>query len=221
MHEHVIEEAAGESPIINEIPRRVSQRVRRSAISKDYATYLTDVEHDEGMLVDPTTYMEARNGENFQSWKHAMEEEIKSMQINQVWLLVEKTNLMKPIGCKWVYKTKRNSKGKVERFKARFVAKGFNQRERVDCNKTFSPVSSKDSLHMISTLVAHFNLEFHQMDIKTVFLNGDLEEDIYMEQPLGFVEEGKGHLLCKLSKSIYGLKQASRQWFMKFDQKVT
>ena len=88
-------------------------------------------------------------------------------------------------------------------------------------NETFSLVSSKDSLRIILAFVAHFNLELHQMDVKIVFLNGDLEEDIYMEQPLGFVEEGKSHLLCKLSKSIYGLKQASRQWFMKFDQKVT
>ena len=117
MHEPVIEEVAGESPVINEIPRRASQRVRRSVISNDYVTYLTEVEHDEGMLVDPATYMEAMNSENFQSWKHAMEEEIKSMQINQVWSLVEKTNSIRPIGCKWVYKTKRIRGAKLKGLK--------------------------------------------------------------------------------------------------------
>lgn len=91
----------------------------------------------------------------------------------------------------------------------------------MDYNETFSPVSSKDSIRIILALVAHCNLELHQMDVKTAFLNSDLDENIYMEQPLGFVEEGKDHLVCKLGKSIYGLKQASRQWFMKTDQKVT
>ncbi|KAM1393995.1 hypothetical protein ACFX2F_030092 [Malus domestica] len=91
----------------------------------------------------------------------------------------------------------------------------------VDYNDTFSPVSSKDSMRVIMALVAHYNLELHQMDVKTAFLNGELVEDIYMKQPPGFVEKGKEDMVCKLNKSIYGLKQASRQWFLKFDQVVT
>ena len=101
------------------------------------------------------------------------------------------------------------------------MAKGFTQVEGVDYTDTFSPVSSKDSLRIVFSLVAHYDLELHQMDVKTAFLNGELQEDIYMHQPLGFIKEGQEEMVCKLEKSIYGLKQASRQWFLKFDEKVT
>ena len=91
------------------------------------------------------------------------------------------------------------------------------QREGIDYNETFSPVSCKDSFGIIMTLVAHYDLELHQMDVKTTFLNGNLEENVYMAQPKGFVMEGNERLGCRLKKSIYGLKQASRQWYLKFD----
>ena len=112
-----------------------------------------------------------------------------------------------------MYKTKKDHKGKVEKFKARLVAKGFTQREGVDYEATFSPVSSKDSFRVIMALVAHFDMELHQMDVKTAFLNGDLNEEVYMMQPEGFVANDSGKLVCILKKSIYGLKQASRQWY--------
>ena len=89
------------------------------------------------------------------------------------------------------------------------MAKGFTQREGIDYNETFSQVSCKDSFRIITVLVAHYDLELHQMDVKTMFLNGDLEENIYMAQPKGFVLEGKEHMGCHLKESIYGLKQAS------------
>ncbi|KAL6325227.1 hypothetical protein AAG906_023072 [Vitis piasezkii] len=111
------------------------------------------------------------------------------------------------LGCKWVFKTKRDSSGKIERYKARLVVKGYSQREGIDFKETFSPVSTKDSFRVIMAIVAHFDLELHQMDVKTAFLNGDLDEEVYMEQPIGFVEVGKEDLVCKLNKSIYGLKQ--------------
>ena len=81
-------------------------------------------------------------------------------------------------------------------------------------------MSTKNSLRIILTIVAHFDLELHQMDKRITFLNGDLVEDVYMSQPIGFEEVGKDHMICKLQKSIYGLKQASRQWFLKFDEVV-
>ena len=109
-----------------------------------------------------------------------------------------------------VYKTKRDSKGDIERYKARLVAKGYTQQERVDYNETFSPVSTKDSFRVIMALVAHFDLFLHQMDVKIAFLNVNLEEEIYMKQPEGFIQEGRESLVCKLNKSIYGLRQASR-----------
>ena len=127
----------------------------------------------------------------------------------------------KPIGCKWIFKTKRDSKGNIERYKARLVAKGFTQKEGIDYKETFSPVSSKDSFRIIMALVAHYNLELHQMDVKTAFLNGDIEETIYMVQQKNFMSDNLKHLVCKLKKFIYGLKQASRQCYQKFDQVIT
>ena len=100
------------------------------------------------------------------------------------------------------------------------MAKGFTQREGIDYNETFSPVSCKDSFRIIMALVAHYDLELHQMDVKTKFLNGDLEENVYMAQPKGFVMEGKERMGCRLKKSIYRLKQASRRWYLKFDQSI-
>jgi hypothetical protein len=100
--------------------------------------------------------------------------------------LVVLPNGCKPIGCKWVFKTKNDSKGLVERYKARLVAKGFKQREGIDYKDTFSPISTKDSFRIIMALVAHYDLKLHQMDVKTAFLNEDLSEDVYIEQPDGF-----------------------------------
>ena len=127
-----------------------------------------------------------------------------------MWSLVDFLDGCRSIGFKWVFKTKCDAKGQVERYKARLVAKGSNQREGIDFKETFSPVSTKDSLRIIMAIVAHFDLELHQMDVRTVFLNGDLVEDVYMSQPIGFEEVGKDYMVCKLHKSIYGLKQASR-----------
>jgi hypothetical protein len=199
-----------------EAPRR-SQRVRRSAIPNDYEVYNTEDFQMEG---DPTSFEEAMRSDNSSKWLEAMEDEIKSMSTNKVWDLEPIPKGAKTVGCKWVYKTKRDSQGNIERFKARLVAKGFTQREGIDYNETFSPVSCKDSFRIIMALVAHYDLELHQMDVKTAFLNGDLEENVYMAQPKGFVVEGKERMGCRLKKSIYGLKQASRQWYLKFDRTI-
>jgi hypothetical protein len=135
-----------------------------------------------------------------------MQEELNSISSNDVWDLVDIPDGVKPVGCKWVYKTKHDSKGNVERFKARHVAKGFTQNKGIDYNETFSPVSKKDSFRIVMALVAHHNLELHQMDVKTVFLNGDLDETIFTAQPEGFVVKGKEQMGCRLKKSIYELK---------------
>ena len=171
-------------------------------------------------MTDPITYEEAVSCPQSELWLDAIRDEIQSMRHNGVWELIELPEGHRPIGCKWVYKTKRDSKGKVEKFKARLVAKGFTQREGVDYEATFSPVSSKDSFRVIMALVAHFDMELHQMDVKTAFLNGDLNEEVYMMQPEGFVANDSGTLVCRLKKSIYGLKQASRQWYLKFHSVV-
>jgi hypothetical protein len=147
---------------------------------------------------------------NSSKWLEAMEDEMRLMSSNNVWDLEEIPKGAKIVGCKWVYKTKYDSHGNIEKYKVCLVAKGFTQREGVDYNETFSPVSCKDSFRIIMALVAHFDLELHQMDVKTAFLNGDLEEKVNIKQPKGFFMEGKEHMGCHLKKSIYGLKQASR-----------
>jgi hypothetical protein len=126
--------------------------------------------------------------------------------------LVDLPNNRKPIGSKWIFKRKLNASGCVEKYKARLVAKGYTQREGIDFMETFSPVAKFTSVRIIGALTAYFDLELHQMDVKTAFLNGNLEEDIYMSQHDGFIEKGNQGKVCKLKRSIYGLKQASRQW---------
>jgi hypothetical protein len=112
------------------------------------------------------------------------------MRVNKVWDLEIVPQGATIVGYKWVYKTKRDSKGNVERYKARLVVKGFTQREGIDYHETFSPVSMKDSFWIIIALVAHFDLELHQMDVKTTFLNGELVENMFMAQPNGFCRVG-------------------------------
>ena len=180
-----------------------------------------EFDFDIGINKDPVSFSQAIESNDSSKWIDVMNEELKSMDQNQVWDLVELPNNCKKVGCKWVFKTKRDSKGNIERYKARLVAKGFTQKEGIDYRETFSPVSKKDSFRIIMALVAHYDLELHQMDVKTAFLNGNLDEEIYMEQPEGFAKKGIEHLACKLKKSIYGLKQASRQWYIKFNDIIT
>ncbi|RVX17056.1 Retrovirus-related Pol polyprotein from transposon TNT 1-94 [Vitis vinifera] len=140
-------------------------------------------EYDGYDASDPITYQEAIHCPQFTSWKEAMDDEMNSMYMNGVWDLVELPHGCKLVGCKWVFKTKRDSSRQIERYKTKLVAKGYNQRGGIDFKETFSPVSTKDSFRVIMAIVAHFDLELHHMDVKTVFLNGDLDEDMYMEQP--------------------------------------
>ena len=132
---------------------------------------------------DPINFHQAMQSSNSQKWIDAMNEEIKSMKDNDIWDLIPLPENAKPIGCKWIFKTKRDSKGNVERYKTHLVAKGFTQKEDINYKETFSLVSSKDSYKTIMALVTHSDLELYQMDIKTAFLNGNIDETIYMVQP--------------------------------------
>ena len=229
-HEEVVSEPVIQEPqqVVQTAPQsldqsdlRRSSRVRKSAIPSDYVVYLQETDYMSGLNQDPISFSEAMSRTDSEKWSDAMKDELNSMANNQVWDLVELPEGFRAVGCKWVYKTKTDASGNIERFKARLVAKGFLQKEGIDYHDTFSPVSKKDSLRIIMALVAHFDLELHQMDVKTTFLNGELEEEVYMTQPEGFISEKGNHLVCKLKKSIYGLKQASRQWYMKFHNIIT
>jgi hypothetical protein len=165
---------------------------------------------------EPQTVEEALNGKDAKKWEMATQEEYDSLVVNNPWSLVPLPKGRKPISYKWVFKIKHGVHGEVERYKARFVARGFTQTFGVDYNETFAPVAKFVSICCILALAAIENMEIHQMDVKTAFLNGDLEEEIYMEQPKGFTQEGE-HLVCKLHKSLYGLKQSPRAWNQKLD----
>ena len=139
-------------------------------------------------------------------WLETMKDEMKSLNTNDVWDLEETSKGAKTVGCKWIYKMKCDSKGNIERYKVRLVVKDFTQREGIDYNETFSPISCKDSFRIIIALVTHYDLELHQMDVKMTLLNGGLYENVYMAQPKDFVMEEKKRMGCRLKKSIYGLK---------------
>ena len=163
------------------IASRWSTRTRKYAIPNDYVVYLGEHDFDIGIVNDPITYKDAITCPQSSMWVNAMQDEMSSMDHNGVYELVESPPGCKPIGCKWVYKTKKDSQGRIEIFKARLVVKGFTQNEGIDYIETFSLVSSKDSFEIIMALTAHFDLELHQMDVKTTFLNGDLCETVYMK----------------------------------------
>ena len=167
---------------------------------------------------DPSTFQEAIQSEERQGWMGAMSEEMESLHKNSAWELVPKPKDRKVIGSKWVYRKKEGiSEKAATTYKARLVAKKFSQKERVDYDEIFSPVVKHTSIRMLLSLVAQLNMELEQLDVKTAFLHGDLEETIYMAQPEGFKEAGKEDLVCKLKKSLYGLKQSPRQWYKRFD----
>ena len=135
-----------------------------------------------------------------------------------MWDLAECPADRKPIGCGWVFRIKYKADGTVERYKARLVAKGFAQKPHLDYTETFAPVVKFASLRTIIAVAAMEDLELDSMDISSAFLNGDLDEEIYMSQPEGFAVPGKEHLVCRLKKSLYGLKQSPRQWYQKLNE---
>jgi hypothetical protein len=149
-------------------------------------------------------------------WDTTMNEEYRSLMANDTWDLLCIPKGRKLIRCKWVYRTKYASNGSVERHKARLVAKGFSQVEGIDYNETFAPVPKMNSIHLVLALAASHKWQVHQMNVKSAFLHGDLQEEIYMEQPPGYVQNDSS-LVCRLKKSLYGLKQAPRAWYTKMD----
>ncbi|KAL0282692.1 UNVERIFIED_CONTAM: Retrovirus-related Pol polyprotein from transposon TNT 1-94 [Sesamum radiatum] len=170
---------------------------------------------------EPATYEEVVTSPNANEWITEMKEEMSSMAKNNVWELVDLPAGRKTIGNKWVLKVKRKADGSIDKFKARLVAKGYTQREGIDYEETFSPVVRFASVLLILAIVAHLDLELFQIDVKTAFLNGELDEEIYMDQPEGFQEIGQKRKVCRLKCSIYGLKQSSRQYYYRFHRAIT
>ncbi|KAK1652805.1 hypothetical protein QYE76_070610 [Lolium multiflorum] len=177
----------------------------------DYALSCAEqVEHD----IEPATYTEAIASVDKEKWVGAMQEEMQSLEKNGTWDVVHLPKQKKAVRCKWIFKRKEGlSPNEPPRFKARLVAKGFSQIPGVDYNDVFSPVVKHSSIRAFFGIVAMHDLELEQLDVKTAFLHGELEEEIYMDQPEGYVVPGKEDLVCKLKRSLYGLKQSPRQWY--------
>ncbi|GJZ84557.1 retrotransposon protein, putative, ty1-copia subclass [Tanacetum coccineum] len=165
---------------------------------------------------EPLTYQEAVACEDSSKWKAAMEEEMDSLRKNKTWELVDPPAGQKLVSCKWLFKIKEGIEGvQKPRYKARLVARGFTQRAGIDYNEVFSPVVRHTSIRVILSLTACKDYELEQLDVKTAFLHGNLEEVIYMRQPPGYEQ---GNKVCLLKKSLYGLKQSPRQWYRRFDE---
>jgi histone deacetylase 1/2 len=147
-------------------------------------------------------------------WHEAMKAEFDALLKNQTWTLMPLPSDRQAIGCKWVFRTKENPDGSINKYKARLVAKGFHQQHGFDFNETFSPVIKPITIRLILSLAISYKWPLKQLDINNAFLNGTLEEEVYMVQPQGF-EVSDSSLVCKLNKALYGLKQAPRQWFDK------
>jgi len=131
-----------------------------------------------------------------------METEIKSLEENKVWKLVKLPEGRKAVGSKWLYIVKTGADGSIECYKARLVAQGFSQKYGTDYYEKFCPVVRLESLHALIALAVQCGLKLHQVDVTTIFLNGELEEEVYMKQPKGFINQGEEHLVCKLKKSM-------------------
>ncbi|KAL5754948.1 hypothetical protein ACOSP7_023168 [Xanthoceras sorbifolium] len=203
-------ETVQEEPSAPELRRssRVPKPIQRYSPSLHYLL-LTD-------SGEPECYDEAMQVEDSVKWESAMRDEMDSLMSNQTWELAELPPGKKALHNKWVFRIKEEHNGN-KRYKARMVVKGFQQKEGIDYNEIFSPVVKLTTIRLVLKIVAAENLHLEQLDVKTAFLHGDLEEEIYMRQPEGFKEAGKENLVCRLKKSLYGLKQAPRQWYKKFD----
>ncbi|RVW37728.1 Retrovirus-related Pol polyprotein from transposon RE1 [Vitis vinifera] len=171
----------------------------------------------KGAVTEPRSYSEAAA---HPKWQEVTRSELQALQANDTWSLTPLPAGKTPIGCRWVYKIKQRSDGFIERYKARLVAKGFTQLEGVDYQNTFSPTTKIISVRCLLALAAACGWSLHQMDVNNAFLHGDLHEEIYMSPPLGLRRQEEENLVCRLHKSLYGLKQASRQWFAKFSEAI-
>nr|GEU51506.1 retrotransposon protein, putative, Ty1-copia subclass [Tanacetum cinerariifolium] len=177
-------------------------------------------EHSLGDLNEPTSYKAAMLDLESNKWIDAMNAEIQSMMDKMVWVLFDLPSGCKTVGSKWIFKKKTDMDGIVHTYKARLVAKGYTQLYEVDYEETFSPVANIRAIRILISIAVYYDYEISQIDVKTDFLNGYLDEDIYMVQLEGFVNPNHPRKVYKLQRSIYGLKQASRSWNERFDEEI-
>lgn len=163
---------------------------------------------------DPISFEEVVQSEK---WRQAMDDEISIIEKNGTRQLTDLPRGAKTIGVKWVYKTKLNQLGEIEKYKARLVAKGYAQQQGVDYDEVYAPIARMDTVRMIIALAAQRSWIIYQLDVKSAFLQGELSEEGYVEQPKGYELKDEGRKVYKLNKALYGLKQAPRAWFSRIE----
>ncbi|KAK2998211.1 hypothetical protein RJ639_023475 [Escallonia herrerae] len=204
---------------------------RRSAREKRQPSYLKDYEVQVNQSTVSSCFFlgavdncesscyEAAKG--IPEWEAAMLEETNALLRNDTWELVPKPKDIEPVTCKWVYKVKKKADGTVNRFKARLVARGFSQHYGLDYEETFSPIAKMVTVRTIISLAAYKGWKLWQLHVKNAFLYGELDRDVFMEQPQGFVSKQFPHYVFRLKKALYGLKQAPHAWYGKIAQYLT
>jgi hypothetical protein len=196
-------------------PQRSEELRRKTRQSKTPVRYRDYALITQAMnVVEPLNYEQAKD---HKEWMDAMKEEHDSIIKNETRELTELSENKTPIGSKWLFKYKFNVDGSIDKYKARLVSKGYSQKEGIDYEDTFAPVAKMNTIRLMIALATKNNWQWHQLDVKSTFLNGELKEEVYLVQPEGFVKKGKEHLVCKLKKDLYGLKQGPRSWYEKID----
>ena len=199
----------GQRKCVKPLPYNIVNYLNFDKVSNDYKCFLTSIRN----IDIPNNVSQALQDPN---WKKAMDEEMRALDDNQTWELVRLPKGKKPVGCRWVYTIKCNSDGTLERYKARLVARGYTQTYGIDYLETFAPVAKMNSIRILISLAVNLDWELHQYDIKNAFLYGELKEEIYMDVPPGYASDATHGKVCRLKKSLYGLKQSPRAWFGRF-----
>nr|KAJ0219811.1 hypothetical protein LSAT_V11C200065300 [Lactuca sativa] len=216
---------------VSSVPEpRKNTRVRKAkSFGYDFQHYIVEGTRNETICQhqycfniegDPKTFREAMASREVHFWKEAIQDEIDFIMYNNTWVLSDL-----PLGCKasrskWILKRKMKVDGTIDKYKARLVIQGFRKKEGISIFDTYALVARISTIILLLALAAIHNLMIHQMDVKNAFLDGDMDEEIYLKQPKSFVTPGNEHTVCKLRKSLYSLKQAPKQWHQKFDDVI-
>jgi hypothetical protein len=195
------------------VPEGTTRQVKRPNPFSNYTALMCDLLEEE-----PTCFEEAIQRKE---WADAMTEEYQSILKNEVWEIVPRPKSKDVVSSKWLFKKKNAANGSIEKYKERFVARGFSQKEGIDYEETFAHVARYTSIETIIALAAKMKWKLHQMDVKIAFLNGVIEEEVYIEQPQGFEVEDKKSHAYRLKKALYGLKQAPKAWYGRIDSFLT